>query len=110
MLVSAGAHAQAPMEKIRSIGQCIHKTTRATDLVSHVGRGRFVVLLLGTNAQGARVAADRVDGALAEIAPGTISFGLATYTRDTTDAQSLLRSADTALLAAEAMGGGVEFA
>lgn len=100
------------MEKIRSIGQCIHGATRASDLVSHVGRGRFVVLMLGTNAQGARVAADRVEGALAELAPGTISFGLATYTQDTADAQSLLRAADTdtALLAAEAMGGGVEFA
>lgn len=109
MLVSAGSDEHAEPEEIRSVGQCIHRVTRSSDLVSHVGRGRYVVLLLGTNAQGARVAADRVEAALAKVAPGPISFGLATYSRDVDDAQTLMRSADTALLAAEAMGGGVEF-
>lgn len=110
MLVSAGADEHAPPEEIRRLGQCIHGVTRSSDLVSHVGHGRYVVLLLGTNAQGARIAADRIEAALANVAPGAISFGLATYAREIKESQALLRSADTALLAAEAMGGGVEFA
>jgi len=110
MLVSAGANDDSPPEEIRRLGQCIHGVTRSSDLVSHMGRGRYVVLLLGTNAQGARIAADRVEAALSGAAPGAISFGVATYAREVADSQALLRSADTALLAAEAMGGGVEFA
>jgi GGDEF domain-containing protein len=110
MLVSAGADDTAPPDLIRDIGQAIHRTTRTSDLVSHMGSGRFVVLLLGTNLQGGRIAADRIEVALADVAPGSVCFGLTSYSDDLEDAQALLRLADTALLAAEASGGGVEFA
>jgi GGDEF domain-containing protein len=110
MLVSAGADDTSPAEVIRDIGQAIHRTTRTSDLVSHMGSGRFVVLLLGTNLQWGRIAADRIEVSLADSAPGAICFGLAAYSDDVKDAQALLRMADTALLAAEASGGGVEFA
>ncbi len=109
MMVSVG-EAGAPVEQIRRVGQQIQEVTRSSDLVSHLGHRRYIVLLLGTNASGARVAADRIEAALAEFTSGPISFGLAPFTHDVEDAQTLLRSADAALLAAQATGGGVQFA
>jgi GGDEF domain-containing protein len=108
MLLSVGGPDAIPEAKLRSVGQRIQKTTRDSDLVAHVGRGRYVVLLLGTNLQGARVAADRVEVALADEGPA-ISFGLAVYSQEMSDSSELLDRADKALLAAEAAGGGVEF-
>jgi len=110
MLVSAGAEEGAPHDEIKKLGQAIEGTTRDSDLVSHVGNGRYVVLLLGTNLQGGRIAADRVESALEGLAPGAICFGLAAYSDEMKESQKLLESADTALLTAEAAGGGVEFA
>lgn len=109
MLVSAGADEQTPSKTIRALGQAVERTTRNSDLVSHVGGGRYVVLLLGTNLQGGRIAADRVEMAIADMAPGPVCFGLAAFNETFESAQDLLRAADTALLAAEAGGGGVEF-
>ena len=110
MLVSAGTDESTEPTDVRAIGQAIEGTTRGSDLVSHMGSGRYVVLLLGSNLQGGRIAADRMEVALASIAPGAICFGMAAYHDSYADAQALLRAADTALLAAEAAGGGVEFA
>lgn len=110
MLVSAGADEQTSSDVIRALGEAVHKTTRNSDLVSHVGGGRYVVLLLGTNLQGGRIAADRVEMAVEGIAPGAICFGLAAFSEDYASSQDLLQAADTALLTAEAAGGGVEFA
>jgi len=109
MLVSVGADDTTPSEDVRRIGQAIEKTSRSADLVSHSGGGRYVVLLLGTNLQGGRIAADRIEAALDAIAPGAVCFGIAAYSTEHRDPQSLMRCADTALLAAEAAGGGVEF-
>jgi len=109
MLVSAGADENTPSDDVRRIGQAIEQTSRAADLVCHMGAGRYVVLLLGTNLQGGRIAADRIEAALAAMAPGAVCFGLAAYSATHSDPQMLMRSADTALLAAEAGGGGVEF-
>ena len=110
MLVSTGSAVSIGDEMIRALGKAIEKTTRASDLVSHVGSGRYVVLLIGTNLQGGRIAADRVDLALGGIAPGKVSFGLAAYSEDMEKSEELLRAADTALRAAEGAGGGVELA
>lgn len=108
MLLSLGGPDVVPEQRLGSVGQRIQKTTRDADLVAHVGRGRYVVLLLGTNLQGARIAADRVEVALAGD-EGSVSFGLAVYTPDMRDPSELLEMADKALLKAEAGGGGVEF-
>ena len=109
MLLSVGPPDSLPEERLRAVGQKILATTRDSDLVAHVGRGRYVVLLLGTNLQGARIAADRVEMALRETVSGAPSFGLAAYNTKMKDSSELLQAADTALLAAEAAGGGVEF-
>lgn len=108
MLLSVGADEKTPTDVIRSLGQAVEKTTRNSDLVSHVGSGRYVVLLLGTNLQGGRIAADRVEMAIEEMAPGPVCFGLTAFGERFENSQELLRAADTALLAAEAAGGGVE--
>lgn len=109
MLVSAGLGEGATDEQLRELGRAIERTTRNSDLVSHVGSGRYVVLLLGTNLQGGRIAADRIEFAVSGIGKDTVSFGLSAYSDDLKDSQQLLKAADTALLAAEAAGGGVEF-
>lgn len=109
MLVSAGADADTPARTIRELGEAVESTTRNSDLVSHVGGGRYVVLLLGTNLQGARIAADRVEAAVRGLAPGPACFGLTAFSEAFESAPDLLRAADAALLAAEAAGGGVEF-
>lgn len=110
MLLSLGGPDLVPEDRLRVVGQKIQRTTRDSDLVAHVGSGRFVVLLLGTNLQGARIAADRIEVALADVAGGSLSFGLAAYDNTMQDSAALLEAADKALLEAEAAGGGVEFA
>ena len=109
MLLSVGGPDIVPEARLRALGQKIQKTTRDSDLVAHVGQGRFVVLLLGTNLPGARVAADRIEMAIGGDWGGGVSVGLAVYTPEMQDSSELLERADKALLAAEAAGGGIEF-
>jgi len=111
MLLSVGAPDAVPEARLRGIGEKIERTTRESDLVAYVGHGRFVVLLIGTNLPGARIAADRIEMALADVAKGApVSFGLAQYEDRMEDPSEPLEAADKALLAAEAAGGGVEIA
>jgi len=107
MLISVG---EAPPERLRTLGEIVHNTTRTADLVAHVGGGRYVVLLFGSNLPGARIAADRLETALRDKSPGPLSFGIAAYHPELKTSADLLEAADTALLKAEASGGGVEMA
>jgi diguanylate cyclase (GGDEF)-like protein len=107
MLVSCGPNA-LDEDGVKTVGTAVERTTRASDLVSHIGGGRFVVILLGTNLQGARIAADRVELALESVRSATVSFGLAAYGPHMKKSIELLEAAESALLAAEASGGGVE--
>lgn len=110
MLLSVGGPDGVPKERLTTVGQKVQATTRDSDLVAHVGSGRYVVLLLGTNLQGARIAADRLEVALGDVAAGAAAFGLAAYDRRMRDSSELLEAADRALIAAEAAGGGIELA
>lgn len=112
MLLSVGAPGQmADDEKrLRAIGETIHRTTRTSDLVAHVGGNRYVVLLLGTNLPGSRIAADRIEAAMRASSSDVVSIGLATFSPTMTDSVTLLRSVESALVTAEAAGGGVEMA
>lgn len=105
MLVATGSSE----DLYRAAGTGIRSTTRSSDLVSHVGDGRYVVLLLGTNLQGGRIAADRIETALESVVDGPVSFGLAAWAADLEGSSALLDAAENALAAAEAAGGGVEF-
>lgn len=105
MLLSVPA---AAADTLSAIGQRIQTTTRAADLVAHLGSGRFAVILLGSNLPGARIAADRVERALADVGMGWISIGLAGYSPEMKEPTELLEAADRALRRAEEGGGGVE--
>lgn len=105
MLVSAPAEGS---EALRAVGQRIRTTTRTSDLVAHLGGGRFVVILLGTNLSGGRIAADRVETALQDAAPGPFCIGLAQFQPHMKDPDDLLRAVDEALARSVALGGGVE--
>lgn len=100
---------EAPPDQ-RDVAATIHRTTRASDLVAHLEHGQYAVLLLGTNLPGARIAADRLESALRESAPGPPAIGLAAFSPDMTDPAELLRAAGSALEAARTAGGGVEMA
>jgi len=95
-------------EAMRALGERIQFTTRTSDLVAHLGGGRFIVILLGTNLSGGRIAADRVETALQSVAVGPISIGLAAYRPEMRESGDLLKAVDTALQTAVAAGGGVE--
>lgn len=97
-------------ERLRAIGETIHRTTRASDLVAHLGGNRYAVILLGTNLPGSRIAADRIGATIRANGPDAVSIGLATFSPTMTDSLVLLRSAESALAAAEAAGGGVKTA
>lgn len=107
MLLSCGL---GEGDDIKSVGESVEKTTRSSDLVSHVGGGRFVAILLGTNLQGARIAADRVEAALTAVAPGPLCVGLASFDASMKKPAELLDATDAALMLAETAGGGIELA
>lgn len=107
LLVSAPT---ADVEAKRTLGERIQDQTRASDLVAYLGDGRFAVLLLGSNLSGGRIAADRVETELREVAEGTVCLGLAAYQADMKESSQLLEAADGALRKAEAAGGGLEMA
>lgn len=95
-------------EVMHALGERLQRSTRSSDLVAHLGGGRFIVILLGTNLSGGRIAADRVESAVADVAPGPISIGLAQYQPEMKESEDLLHAVDDALRLAESAGGGVE--
>lgn len=105
MLVSAPAPGT---DALRHMGERIQATTRGSDLVAHLGNGRFAVILLGSNLPGGRIAADRVESALQPVAMGPVSIGLAAYAPEMKESSELLEAVDRALQKALHAGGGVE--
>lgn len=105
LLLSTGASGP---EEMRALGERIQDTTRASDLVAHLGHGRFIVILLGTNLSGGRIAADRLEASLSGLADRAVSMGLAAYHPEMKEPEDLLRAVDEAVRRAEATGGGIE--
>jgi GGDEF domain-containing protein len=106
MLVSVASREPAVLT---GTGEVIQRVTRSSDLVAHVEPGRFAILLLGTNLPGARIAADRLEEALALVVERTPAIALASYAPGEMDQpHELLEAAERALRAAEARGGGLE--
>lgn len=108
MVASAGLETDDDEQAVRDLAHAIDQRTRTADLVCHIGEGRFVALLVGTNLQGARIVADRIESAW-ESAPGPVSFGVVAFAKESTGPVALLTAARAALLEAEGNGGGVEF-
>lgn len=107
MLASTGV---TDNDGLRFLGEKLQSATRASDLVAHLGEGRVVVLMMGTNISGARVAADRVEVSLRGLTPEHMSIGIAAYVPEMKESSELLEAVDGALRAAEAVGGGIEMA
>jgi GGDEF domain-containing protein len=95
---------------LRTLGERIRDTTRSADLVAHLGSGRFMVILLGSNLPGGRIAADRVEVALRDMAIGPVAIAVAAYKEHMKEPPELLEEVDRAIRKAEAAGGGVELA
>jgi len=95
---------------LRSLGKTVGETTRSADLVAHLGGARFLVILLGTDLQGAQVAAARVQAALQKVAVGPVAIGIAGYRDYMKEPSDLLEAVDNAIRKAEEAGGGVELA
>jgi len=94
-------------EAMRTLGERIQDMTRSSDLVAHLGSGRFIIILLGSNISGARIAADRIEEALQSVATGPIAIGMASYQPQMKESSELLQVVDQALRQAEEAGGGL---
>jgi diguanylate cyclase (GGDEF)-like protein len=90
-------------QAIQSFARALKAETRAMNLAARYGGDEFVVLLSGTDAEGARAFIDRVRRRFAAAVEGLgngpveVSAGLAVYRPDMADTDALLREADDAL-------------
>ncbi len=103
-------------EVLITVARRIQAATRVPDVVARYGGEEFVVLLPGTDLEGAVATAERIRAAVSGAAvavevdaalPGlavTCSLGVATHPQHGTTVARLLRSADGAMYAAKARG------
>jgi two-component system, cell cycle response regulator len=100
-------------EVLRQLARVLTDTRRANDVVARYGGEEFAVILVDTAKFTAAKVAERVreriaahDFSDAAQRPGkiSVSLGVATFPEDGTDAEALVRSADTALYAAKRAG------
>ena len=108
MLVSVGG--DSDRDGLGELGELFQNITRAADLASHLGHGRFAILMLGTNMMGARVGADRFLDMLEGHTPGRVCIGLAVWQPHMKESSQLLEAADIALRTAEETGTQLEMA
>jgi diguanylate cyclase (GGDEF)-like protein len=87
-------------DALTALARTLAGAVRAVDTVARIGGDEFAVLLAGTDAEGAREAADR----LTARAGIPISIGAATYGPDGQTADELSRAADAALYVAKRGG------
>jgi diguanylate cyclase (GGDEF)-like protein len=100
-------------EVLRQVAACLKETTRASDFVFRYGGEEFVALLGDTDAGGALQLAERIRFALensafrardGEFPRVTASLGVATYTGQDENQETLLKRADQALYRAKNLG------
>lgn len=93
---------------LRRIGAILRDAARHTDLVARYGGEEFAVILTETDAQGAKVLAERFRAAVENgpwpDLPVTISVGVNTYSQFARDPISLLAGADEALYRSKRQG------
>jgi len=106
-------HLQGDMV-LRTVGDIMRTSVRGADIVARYGGEEFVLLLPNTELHGARLVGENIRAKIAqhrfegeEKQPGgdlTITFGLAMYPADATDAETLIDIADRALYAGKRAG------
>ena len=98
---------------LRDVGQRLAEAVRTADLLAHLGEGRFVAVLSGSNIFGGRNAAERLGVALDPLAGEsdlTYAIGIATYRAEMRGRGevALFAAAEAAVAEARARGGGLE--
>lgn len=101
-------------ELLQQAAERLTSQLRASDTLARLGGDEFAVLLAGTDAGGAAIAARKLVASIAEpfqvrghrLEVG-LSVGIALYPEDGTDADTLLRRADIAMYMAKRGGTGV---
>jgi len=100
-------------EVLRQLARVLTDTRRANDVVARYGGEEFAVILVDTAKFTAAKVAERVrervvahdfSDAAQKAGKISVSIGVATFNEDGTDAEALVRSADTALYAAKRAG------
>lgn len=93
---------------LKTVAELLETTARETDFVARYGGEEFVVVLPGTGAEKARIAAERFRVAIEQAAwperPVTASFGITTLTPMFASTAELLSSADQALYRSKQRG------
>ena len=93
---------------LKTVASLLQENARNTDFVARYGGEEFVVILPGTDAAGARIAADRmraaIEYALWDLRPITVSIGIATCTVEAAGPASFVADTDRALYASKERG------
>lgn len=93
---------------LKQFAQVILSCSREADLVARYGGEEFIVILAGTDEEGAAIAAERmraaVEGAEWPDREVTASFGIATLDKTLSSPDLLIEAADKALYASKAAG------
>ena len=99
-------------ELLKTMVKTIQAELRQADLLSRYGGDEFVVLLPDTDAEGARLAAERIRERIAaaplyvrdEHVPITVSMGVATYPENGADFERVFDAADSAMYGSKTGG------
>jgi diguanylate cyclase (GGDEF)-like protein len=97
-------------DALRELAFLLREQLRASDSVARLGGEEFAVLMVGTDASGAAVVAERLRARVAGHTFGatedmlTVSIGIASAPEDADTPDALFRLADQALYAAKALG------
>jgi diguanylate cyclase (GGDEF)-like protein len=95
---------------LAAVGEILRETIRESDFAARIGGEEFVVLAPGTDAEGGRVLAEKLRGAIFQAGvpnlsrPLTASFGVAAMPDHATTSEVLLRRADRASYLAKERG------
>lgn len=93
---------------LQTLGRLLNFTARNTDFVARYGGEEFAVILVNTDADAAKIAAERLRARIHSepwnYAPVSASFGIATWEPGLQDAAELVSQADKALYHAKAAG------